>query len=80
MPGPVSDSYDPEFSTGANAGDVREAIQDGIRRLTEVLGPQLKDIVEVAQYSGPEATHTFELTEREARALRFASLRALDSI
>jgi hypothetical protein len=80
MPGPVSDSYDPEFSTSANAQDVREAIQDIVgRRLREVLGPTLQNIVEVVHgEEGPQ--HTLTFTEQELRVIRFALNRALESI
>ena len=38
MPGPVSDSYDPEFSTGANAQEVCDAVAALRDRVTEALG------------------------------------------
>ena len=79
MPGPVSDSYDPEFSTGANADDVRDAIKDIVDQLGKYLGPELKYIVSVAQ--GPEGKRTkFALSERDMRVIRFGLNRALESI
>jgi len=79
MPGPVSDSYDPEFVTGANAHDVKEAIQDVIDRANGLLGPKLKYIVEVAQ-GEPGRVIEANLTEREWRIIRFGLSRALESI
>lgn len=48
MPGPVSDSYDPEFGTGYNAACVASAIREVTDRATEVLGEERKNIVQVA--------------------------------
>lgn len=79
MPGPVSDSYDPEFSTGANADDVREAIKHIVDKFGKHLGPELKYIVSVVQ--GPEGKRTkFALSERDMRVIRFGLNRALESI
>lgn len=78
MPGPVSDSYDPEFGTGANAHDVAEAIQ----ALCDVVGEGLGErqhIVGVVH--GPDGKlYRTTLTERERRIIRFALERALDTI
>ena len=49
MPGPVSDSYDPEFSTGTRATCVREAIMEQRDRLTDILGDKLLPIVAIAE-------------------------------
>lgn len=79
MPGPVSDSYDPEFSTDANAADVRDGIKEMVNRISEHLGPQLKNIVSVVQ--GPEGKRTkFALSERDMRIIRFVLNRALEDI
>lgn len=79
MPGPVSDSYDPEFSTGARAHDVRSGIQSVIDRIGGHLGPGLRNIVQVAQEEPGEPTGlTFD--ERQLRLIRFGLLRVLDSI
>lgn len=79
MPGPVSDSYDPEFGTGANAADVAEAIRDLIDRATQHLGEERKNIVEVAQGETGRTIST-NLTERDWRIIRFGLTRALDTI
>jgi hypothetical protein len=47
MPGPVSDSYDPEFSTSDRATRVREAIMQQRDSITQILGEQLLHIVSV---------------------------------
>ena len=79
MPGPTSDSYDPEFGTGDNANSVRNAILKAIDKLTAKLGPDLKNIVVVAD--GPKGkVFNVKLSEKDLRALRFAALRSLDSI
>ena len=82
MPGPVSDSYDPEFSTGERAGYVCEAITEVRDKITKTVfkgDDSLKNIVQVVLgkggrlYAGP-------LTEREWRIIRFCLNRALESI
>jgi hypothetical protein len=80
MPGPVSDSYDPEFSTAANAQDVSDAIGAVIERITEHLGPQLRNILEVV-HEGPEGPeHPPAFSENELRVIRFALNRAIETI
>ena len=79
MPGPVSDSYDPEFGTGANADDVSSAIQSVIDQIGDHIGPELKDIVSVVQ-SRSRGELEIPLTERELRIIRFGLLMALDCI
>jgi len=79
MPGPVSDSYDPEFSTDSNANDVRKAIEGAVQKVGKTIGSEPKDIVEVVQ--GQKGTaRTLTLTEQELRVIRFAMSRALESI
>jgi hypothetical protein len=80
MPGPVSDSFDPEFGTGANAGEVRAAIEGVVARITEQLGPSLRNIVEIA-YEGPEGPeHPPAFSENELRVIRFGLNRALETL
>jgi hypothetical protein len=79
MPGPVSDSYDPEFSTGSNASDVREAIEEVRDKIGKPLGPALKNIVSVV-HGKPGDLHQFRFTEREMRVIRFGLNRALESM
>ena len=79
MPGPVSDSYDPEFGTSANAENVKEIIVKGRDKLSCVLGNELKNIVEVANGKSGK-TFSVELSERDCRALRFAANRVIDEL
>lgn len=79
MPGPVSDSYDPEFGTSSNADVVREALQDVRDRITEHLGEQRLPIVEVAM--GPAGVLcTPDLRERDLRLIRFALDRTIADV
>jgi hypothetical protein len=81
MPGPVSDSYDPEFGTGANAAAVGQAVRAVGQLLTDItgIGASLRDIVTVAT-GPPGPSFTALLSEREWRLLRFAVNRALESL
>jgi hypothetical protein len=82
MPGPVSDSYDPEFGTGERANTVRENIEEVRNYISEVLGPgraKLKDIVEVCE--GPSGeSWTCTVDEKILRIIRFALNRAMETI
>lgn len=81
MPGPVSDSYDPEFGTGQNAQDVRDGLIDVRDHIKDLLGEELKYIVKVVQnYKYIDRTFTLNLTERDLRLIRFAINRSLESI
>lgn len=80
MPGPVSDAYDPEFGTADNAARVREAIANEVAFLTKHLGPGLKDIVQVVDGPIGRWMPPRRLSEREARIIRFALKRALESL
>ena len=79
MPGPVSDSYDPEFSTGENADIVRKAIADVEKIFTKRLGPELKYIVHVAMEKN-KGKVGMPLTYRQMRIIRFCLRRALEDI
>lgn len=79
MPGPVSDSYDPEFGTGANAQDVQDAIQEVVDRIGMSLGPKLHNIVSVVQNPKDyKELHQFKFTEQQLRVIRFGLNRALE--
>ena len=80
VPGPISDSYDPEFSTGANANDVREGIRDVVDRIGEVLGEKLLNIVEIVHSENLQNKVSIELTEQELRIIRFGLNRAIETI
>ena len=81
MPGPISDSYDPEFGTGQNAQDVREAIAKTGKRIDVVIGEELKDILWIVH--SPEDFKTeypVTFTEQELRIIRFCLIRAYEEI
>jgi hypothetical protein len=85
MPGPVSDSYDPEFGTGYNAALVAQALLDMYKKISHVLKNKppicVLDLVEDWANNDDESIrikHTF--TEKEWRLIRFAIERAIDSI
>jgi len=82
MPGPISDVYDPEFSTVANADLVRSAIEIQRDKVTALLGPQLPNILDVVvnMDSNEGKEFTMKLTERDLRVIRFALNRALETI
>lgn len=81
MPGPVSDSYDPEFGTGSNAGEIREAIQEIRDNIGNMLGSKLMHILDVVRMDESEGK-TFDMTvsERELRIVRFMTERSLETI
>lgn len=71
MPGPVSDSYDPEFGTAANRHDVIEGLRGAHKDISGCLGDELKHIVGVAQGDDGERMG-FRTNERQLRLIRFA--------
>lgn len=77
MPGPVSDSYDPEFGTGAAAAEVREAVIEVRNVLSELIGSERRQIVDVIRMPRPLDGIA---DERTLRILRFALDRAIDTI
>jgi hypothetical protein len=82
MPGPVSDSYDPEFGTREVADDIDGALRAVYDRLTVILGNKppmnILDLVDAKLDSFIVAGGG--LTEREWRLLRFAIERARQSL
>jgi len=79
MPGPVSDSYDPEFGTSQNAQDVNDGIKEVINIIGEYIGPELKNIVAISRWVNSDHK-TITFSERQLRLIRFGLLRALESI
>ncbi len=79
MPGPISDSYDPEFGTGENVARVREAVTEVRDRLTDILGPDLHYIFDVIEGS-KGIPRTLIWSERELRIIRFALNRELETL
>lgn len=79
MPGPVSDSYDPEFGTGAAAHEVRTALETARTWLGKSIGSEPKDIVQVVRGDEGDDRHLV-LSERDLRILRFSVSRALETL
>lgn len=80
MPGPVSDSYDPEWSTSANAGEIDDALKEVYDRLSGILGHrEPKYILDLVRDDLPTPISA-TLSEKEWRLLRFAVERARESI
>jgi Flp pilus assembly CpaF family ATPase len=81
MPGPVSDSYDPEFSTSNNAYDVRKAIRKVLDRIESgpLRGKPAMNILEVV-HGEAGRLHAGPLAERDWRVIRFCLNRAAEDI
>ena len=82
MPGPVSDSYDPEWGTSSKAEEIAEAVReqyDGISKILE--GAEPVDIRSLVHERDKRST-VFQicLTEWQLRILRFACERAGESL
>ena len=81
MPGPVSDSYDPEWGTGAIADAIRQALAEMHAEVSEVLGRTppiyVGELLDHDMFPRPITT---TLTERQWRLLRFACERAGEAI
>jgi hypothetical protein len=85
MPGPTSDSYDPEFGTGANAYDVADAIRSIRNRISSeiIADDTLLNIVDLVHAKDAEDRKQYRdlwMDVREWRILRFALNRALESL
>lgn len=80
MPGPVSDAYDPEWGTSANAEDIRQALAGVYRVVSAALGDRPPQFVLdlVRAQDGPAVTAT--LSEKQWRLIRFALERAGESV
>lgn len=80
MPGPVSDSYDPEFGTAERAEAIREAIEAMHTEIGAIIGKPPDHILDVVRRSDGGARISAGLTERQWRILRFACGRAAESL
>lgn len=80
MPGPVSDSIDPEWGTSSNAAEIEDALTFMHKKLGDVIGAPPKYIVEVVCTMDPGPAITATLTEQEWRILRFACERARENL
>jgi len=79
MPGPVSDSYDPEWGTSSNAAEIQDALTYMHTKLGNVIGSPPKHILEVVSMD-PGPMITVEMPEQEWRLLRFACERARENL
>jgi hypothetical protein len=83
MPGPVSDSYDPEWGTGANRGEIEEALKDVYDGVSVTLGnkPPIY-ILDLVRDESKERRVMISraLPEKEWRLIRFALERAPESL
>lgn len=78
MPGPISDSYDPEFGTSVENIDI--SLKEIYDKLTFVLNGQSPIyILDLINKDLPKLT-TATLSEKEWRLLRFSVERARDSL
>jgi hypothetical protein len=76
----VSDSYDPEFGTGANAAEVRAAIEGIIRSINGRAGLRSRKYI-VAVVQGKQGKFTsLGFYSQDWRVIRFALHRALESL
>lgn len=82
MPGPVSDSFDPEWGTSSNRAEIDEALENVYNKLSTILEHQVPiyilDLVERDDLNLID--YTANLTEKEWRLLRFALERARESL
>ena len=80
MPGPVSDSYDPEWGSAANGGLIADALRSVYGHVTEILdGKPPKYILDLLR-EDLAGQIPATLTEKEWRVIRFALERADESI
>lgn len=80
MPGPVSDSYDPEFGTAANAQEVRDAIDEVIKEFDRILKSPRRDILQVVRSPERPDGDQIYLSQRQQRIIRFSLHRAKETI
>lgn len=83
MPGPVSDSYDPEWGTAETADEIVGALQTMYERVSLILND--KEPIDIRRLAGmadklTNQTLPMSLTEWEWRMIRFALERAIDHI
>lgn len=80
MPGPISDDFDPEFSTRYNADMINIRLATVYHKISTILENKpplpILELIEAELYKPIQAT----LTEKDWRLLRFALERAIDSI
>ncbi len=80
MPGPVSDSYDPEWGTGAVRDEIDTALLNLYHEISRLLdGCRPMPIVELVRTDLPERTSR-SFSEKELRLLRYSLERARESL
>lgn len=81
MPGPVSDSYDPEWGSSENAQAIMDEIDELYTRVSIVLGQMppifILDLVAAEDLNRPIPA---VLSEKDWRLIRFCIERAKDAI
>lgn len=81
MPGPVSDSYDPEWGTGANAAEIADALDEVYGEVSGIVGnPTPLFILDLIKARGMDVKVEHALTVKQWRIIRFALERAKESI
>ncbi len=80
MPGPVSDSYDPEWGTSAHGEEIRSALDEVYDRVSGILGGREPMDIRVLVCSELDDPIAATMTEHEWRLIRFALERAGESI
>lgn len=84
MPGPVSDSYDSEWGTSSNCGEIKEALDEMYEEVSAILGHvqpmYILDLVRAKHLDDEKLDIEATLTEWEWRIIRFALERAKDSL
>lgn len=79
MPGPVSDSYDPEFGTRENCEIIIEAIDKVIQKFNSLLNSERQYILNVVNGFDGKTVKVL-LNEKELRIIRFCLHRTIDTI
>lgn len=80
MPGPVSDSYDPEWGTGENKAAISSELEAVYRIVSSVVHERPPVyILNLVRADMPQPI-TATLTEKQWRMIRFAIERAGDSL
>lgn len=80
MPGPISDSYDPEWGTRERAGEIQEELDRVYALLSEILGGAPPIYILELVGAGLPGEIPASLPEKDWGLLRFAVERARDSI
>jgi hypothetical protein len=80
MPGPVSDSYDPEWGTSATADEIRDSLTDLYDTVSLILNHRTPMYILELLNTDLSTPINATLSEREWRIIRFALERARESI